>query len=139
MQPGDQIVMSWNGNKYALFVTGVGDDRIYCSELWGTAIMWGVEFTRTGNTLKRVFGGTEFTIDYYLRPVKEGDANGDSIVDIMDVAWLADHEGVSYISGVDYTTQIMAADMNGNWVIDHADTVEVYQHLGYNRMNGDYR
>ena len=139
MQPGDQIVISREGRQYAIFVTGVGEDRIYCSELWGDAIMWSMEFTRTGNTLKRVFGGAEFSINYYLRPVKEGDANGDSIVDIMDVAWLADHEGVTSVPGTDYTTQMMAADMNGNWVIDHADTVDVYYHGGYNRMNGDYR
>lgn len=140
IKPGDQIVMSHNGSQYAVFVTSVGTDAIICSELWGSAIMWNIEFTRTSNNkLKRTFGGVEFKIDYIVRPVKEGDANGDSVVDFSDVVWISNHLNSTPASGTDYITQYMAADLNGNWMIDADDCIEVYNNAGYGRMNGDYR
>ena len=140
IKQGDQIVISTNGRQYAVFVTAVNDSCIYVSELWGDAIMWGIEFTRTSNNkLKRTFGGVTFNIDYIVRPVKEGDANGDSVADFMDVVWIANNIGGSVASGVDYTTQMIAADLNGNWGFDQDDAIEVYYHIGSNRMNGDYR
>ncbi|MBP0972108.1 MAG: hypothetical protein J5753_08730 [Oscillospiraceae bacterium] len=140
MKPGDQVVLSWNGTKRTVFVTSVSDDCVYCSELWGDAIMWNIEFTRpTGNKMKRIYGGTEFTIDYFIRPVKEGDANGDSIVDFMDVVFLADNLGATYFSGKDHNTMFAASDLDGDWVIDQDDCIEVYYHVNENRMNGNYR
>lgn len=140
IKQGDQIVISTSGRQYAVFVTSVGDSSIYVSELWGDAIMWGIEFTRTSNNkLKRTYGGVTFNIDYIVRPAKEGDANGDSIVDFMDVVWIANNIGGSVASGVDYNTQMVAADLNGNWTFDQDDVLAVYNNAGYGRMNGDYR
>ena len=139
LQQGDQIIMTWNGNKTAVFVTSVSGNTVYCSELWGTAIMWNIEFTRTGNKLKRSFGGTEFTINCVVRPVKEGDANGDSVVDFNDFAWIADHRGQADFPGKHRDTLMMAADLNGSWTLDDNDALTVLYNYTSGRMSGDYR
>ena len=140
MKPGDQIVMSYNGSKHTVFVTGLSADRIYCSELWGTSIQWSIEYSRTATTMTRLFGGTEYTIDYFIRPVKEGDANCDSVVDFMDLVWIANHVGqYNFPYYVNWNTQFYAADLNRNGQIDTDDVLAVYQHAVDGRMSGDYR
>ncbi|MBP0967663.1 MAG: hypothetical protein J5722_08510, partial [Oscillospiraceae bacterium] len=139
LQQGDQIIMTWNNTKYALFVTSIDGNHVYCSELWGSTIRWGEEFIRTGNTMKRRFGGTEFTMNCVVRPVKEGDANGDSVVDYYDFAWIADHRNQYSFPGKHYETLMMAADLNGNWSLDDTDATTVLYNYNYGRMEGDYR
>ena len=139
MKGGDQIVLTRNGQTHALYVTGVQSDRIYCSELVNNRIKWGVEYRLTSNgMLKRASNGQNYTINYFVRPVKEGDANGDSVVDVLDVDWILGHTNVYDFPGVDYNTQMAAADLQGTWVITWADALTVYMNCNDGRLSGDY-
>ena len=142
---GDQIVMHRNGSQHTVIVTGINSEtgKFYCSELVGNKIYWGREFTKIGTTIKRVSGNTSFTFDYVIRPVKVGDANGDSIVGFTDATWLdyqINYIGMPNFGTVCYEVYMAAVDFNNNWSIDAVDATEIFQHYGYGRMQGsDYK
>ena len=139
MKAGDQIVLTRNGQTHALYVTGAQLDRIYCSELVNHRVKWGVEFRLTNDgKLKRVSNGQKYTVNYFVRPVKEGDANGDSIVDVTDVDWILAHAGSYNFPDADYNTQMAAADLDGNWSLSWADAMCVYMNCEDGRMRGNY-
>ena len=139
MKQGDQIVMTRNSQKHAIFITGFSDTTVYASELVNGRVKWGVEFSRYSATkLKRVSDGQIFTINYVVRPVKEGDANGDSIVDSNDVTWLSNHYNAYSFPGAEYNAQFGAADIDGDWQITWRDAMGVLMNNQEGRMTGNY-
>ena len=143
MKQGDQIVTHRNGVTTTYFVTGVVPDagKFYCSELSGGRVKWNIEFTRTESTMTRTDNGRTYVMDYFIRPVKEGDVNGDSVVNFSDFATLdmATHTSQNLFPGADYNVLMGAADLDGDWQITAADVWEIYQNCSDERMNGDYR
>ena len=106
-----------------------------------TAPRWGVQFkvTNYGAGLKRVSGGQQYTIQYVARPIKEGDANGDSYVDVTDVDWVGNHYGGGYISGTNRDILMAAADYTGNWWLDSDDSYGIMTHIQAGSLGGDSR
>ena len=141
---GDQIIL--NGSN-ALFVTGINSDNtIYCSELISGKVAWSTQYklTKSGNQpmqLQRIAGGskTTYTLNYVVRPVKEGDANGDGWVNLNDVIWTEGHYNCYNFPDENYNVQMAAADVNGNGQIDNGDRDIIYGHYYGGVMNGNYR
>ena len=146
LKRGDQIVLETgygDGSHHTLFVTGISENRVFCSELIAGTIYWGVEFSRIGDKMYRHYGDSttthEYDVRYYIRPVKEGDANGDSIVDFWDYVWVANNLNNYTFPNVRYDILFAAADVNGNGALDTDDCAQIYQHATEGRMTGDYR
>ena len=138
---GDQIVMTSNsGQKHAIFVTSVYSDySLSASELVNGRVQWGSGYVKFGyNKLRRTSDGTVFTVNYVVRPVKEGDANGDSVVDSSDVTWLSNHYNAYSFPGADYNVQMAAADIDGDWQITWRDAFGVLMNNSDGRMTGNY-
>ncbi len=138
---GDQIVMtSSSGQKHAIFVTCVYTDyTIDGSELVNGRVNWNSGYVKFGpNKLRRLSDGTVFTVDYVVRPVKEGDANGDSVVDSADVTWLSNHYNAYSFPGAYYNVQMAAADIDGDWQITWRDAFGVFMNNSEGRMTGNY-
>lgn len=130
-RPGDQIILS---SSHAVFVTNVNDNgTLTCAELRSGKIRWGVNYQLLNNaqTLKRTSTNTSYTLQYVVRPVKEGDANGDGWVDRNDVFWCDSHLNNANVWSQyeDYDVRMAAADVSGNWNIDSADSTEIYSYM----------
>ncbi len=141
LKQGDQLVLKRNGVRTYVFVTGTSTGNIICSEMInnnGLKVHWGSEFSRNNGTMTRLSNGQQYTLEYVVRPVKQGDANGDSIVSFGDVTWVNNNTGWTGASGVAGTVRIAAADVNKNGQIDSGDCMEIYNHYGYGRMSGEY-
>ena len=143
MKLGDQIVLTRNGQTHAVFVTGInfgnGNDSVTVSELVGGVIKYGVTYTvPVDGQLRRSSNGQTYNISYVVRPVKEGDANGDSSVDIMDVDFILSHTGVYNFPGSDYNTVMGACDLDGDWSISWQDAMAVYMNMNCGKLDGNY-
>ena len=138
---GDQIVMtSSSGQQHAIFVTSVYSDySVNASELVNGCVQWGSGYVKFGyNKLRRISDGTVFTVNYVVRPVKEGDANGDSVVDSADFTWLSNHYNAYSFPGADYNATMAAADIDGDWQITWRDAMGVLMNNSDGRMTGNY-
>ena len=138
---GDQVILKSGNTTHAVFITYIDGETFYCSELRSGKIRWGVQFkvTNYGAGLKRVSGGQQYTIQYVARPIKEGDANGDSYVDVTDVDWVGNHYGGGYISGTNRDILMAAADYTGNWWLDFDDSYGIMTHIQAGILGGDSR
>ena len=138
---GDQVFLKQGSSYHAVFVTGSYNSTLYCSELDGSIIKWGVEYKRMSNyKLKRVSDGQIFDIQYVARPIKEGDANGDGIVNASDVTWINQHNGGANYSGYNRDIMLAAADVDGTWWLNSNDAsiIDANRNAdGY--MDGDFR
>ena len=141
IKQGDQIVMtSSSGQQHAIFITSVYNDySLNASELVNGCVQWGSGYVKFGyNKLRRISDGTVFTVDYVVRPVKEGDANGDSVVDSADFTWLSNHYNAYSFPGADYNATMAAADIDGDWQITWRDAMGVLMNNSDGRMTGNY-
>ena len=127
-----------------MFVTSCYNSTLYCSELDGSTIKWSVAYKRLSNyKLKRVSDGQIFDIQYVARPIKEGDANGDGIVNGSDASWIEQQinqgNAGAYITGCNRDILLAAADLNGDWWLETSDADEIRANMnadGY--MSGNY-
>ena len=74
---GDQICISRNGETRYLFITNT-TNGIKAAELVGGKIKYDRSYGVNNGAM--TFNGNRWTVNNYLRPIKQGDANGDSYV-----------------------------------------------------------
>ena len=139
----DQVVFT---NGHAMFVSSVNDNNtLTCVELRSNRIRWTTTYKLlSGNKLKNLATGTTYTISYVVRPVKEGDADGDGWVNRNDQIWVNNHNGNPYQNSTVYDNDVLlsAADVTGNWWLNNADASEIYSYMyeigGYMTMDHRY-
>lgn len=141
---GDQIHMFSGNSKKTVFLTSIGNYN-YCAEVDDATkqIHWGTRYILHNGAFIQVDDNgsiiKSYTVDYVLRPIKRGDANGDSFVNAADVSYIANNFGkyANSFPGKRYDVMMAALDMNGNWQIDRTDADTVRLHYS-NGILGDY-
>ncbi len=143
---GDQICISRNGSTRYLFITKTGSS-IKAVELVNGQIKY--DRTYGVNNGAMTFNGDRWTVNNYLRPIKRGDANGDSYV------YLNAHHNISGDAAVfqsyltygipgTWSNAITAAlDMNGDQQVTEKEDYKVWYNNLYwyttdGTMHGSY-
>ena len=149
-QLGDQLVITRNGQKRYLFVTDNG-----YTELVNNRIKHNNNYQISNGVM--IIGNQTWICDYVLRPVKQGDANGDGTVIAFDYyVWnsdltaISDYAAGNFPNGVRQDVLVAASSLNKDWTINSTDYNALkddqretpgFNYTGYSyngRMNGNY-
>ena len=141
---GDQVRISGNNESdRSLFVTSISGSTFYATSLdANNRVVYGEKYLlhngalivqdNNGNTVKT------YSVNYIVRPIKKGDANGDGVFTVADKNWVNSHLYMNQ-SQCGFNNKrwdlLMKALMNeGGWRIEYS----AYYTLGYNlaHMNG---
>lgn len=139
---GDQICLTRNGVTKFIFITR-DKSGIKAVELVDGKIKYDRSYG-TGNGFM-TFGSERWNVAHYLRPIKEGDANGDSYVYLNGVHnFSGDDSYFQYYIGNSNlgdwgNAKTAALTMNDDWSITQADYTTWYNNLYYNSVNGCMR
>ena len=80
-QIGDQIVLTNGSTSKTVFVTSVSGS-IKVVELVNNKVTYDVSYSMGNGSMRR--GGVNWTTSYVIRPIKQGDVNGDSYMYALD-------------------------------------------------------
>ena len=138
---GDQVTVKNGSTEKTIFISNVTNGTIKACEVdEGGKIRYNKSYTYRSSNKTFTYNGKAWTFQYVARPVKEGDANGDSYVSLDGDTFTytsysgsvtfnckADGAEMSYImnhgcrSGEQYNWLCAAADWNNDWQIDGRD------------------
>ena len=144
MQLGDQLRLKRGSQSKSVFVYELPSSsngyKMKAVELINGKITYNVQYTVSGANVIR--NGQTWAIDYFTRPIKQGDANGDGYVFGTRYAdYQADVDAINEIYGNNGNVQpghrrdvtYAAASLDNNWTIDVSD----YRILLYNQLQNN--
>ena len=124
-QIGDQIVLTNGSTSKTVFVTSVSGS-IKVVELVNNKVTYDVSYSMGNGSMRR--GGVNWTTSYVIRPIKQGDVNGDSYMYALDHGYgiYSDVDAMYDIvynnngqlpSGARSDVMTAAISLNGDWSV----------------------
>ena len=139
LRVGDHLRI--NGYKHSVFVTEVNGNTLKfadCNAGGTCVIRWDVNATVNNGVLS--YNGLTRVIDWIERPIMQGDVNGDSVIDWLDINDIVSlYRGLYNFSGKQKNPIMEAADLNNDRHVTVQDYFEAYSRLSSNGYFGDKR
>ena len=144
IKQGDQIKIDRNGQTRTLFVIyvdNINPNSIDTFSLDSNNHILRETWTRSGYFLQD--GSTEWVMDFTLRPIKEGDVNGDGLFTSVDLGWLklnvgrepSDYPKTLAQAGINSTNYRDDVFARAVWANDWKIEYSTYYTIGYNLNN----
>lgn len=146
IKQGDQIRV-YRGNQvcwlFVVYVNNVNNNTLDLFYLDSSNQIVRTTWSRSGWRLND--GTNNWTMDYLIRPIKEGDMNGDGLFTTADQTWLQNHVGSqpnqypktvaqAGVKSSDYRDDAFAS---AAWAYDWQIPYSTYYKVGYNLHNPD--
>ena len=139
LRVGDHVRIG-NG-QHSVFVTEVNGNSVKVADCnaGGTCVIrWDVNASVSGSTF--YLQGYAYRLYWIERPIMQGDVNGDSVIDWLDINDIVSlYRGLYNFSGKQKNPIMEAADLNNDRHVTVQDYFEAYSRLSSNGYFGDKR